>query len=105
MQFLQLVPGLDKHRDSVTADVCVRLFGGGLAGITAASMTYPLDLVRTRLAAQVIILFIFDSQKHNSIFLTLGPGSEISFLIVFDLSKTSRHVRLSGSQTEPSFPS
>ncbi|KAH7548161.1 hypothetical protein JRO89_XS14G0076000 [Xanthoceras sorbifolium] len=26
---------------------------GGLAGITAASATYPLDLVRTRLAAQV----------------------------------------------------
>ncbi|KAK2999139.1 hypothetical protein RJ639_024484 [Escallonia herrerae] len=26
--------------------------GGGLAGITAASTTYPLDLVRTRLAAQ-----------------------------------------------------
>ncbi|KAG1337815.1 putative Mitochondrial thiamine diphosphate carrier 2 [Cocos nucifera] len=51
---LQLIPGLDRHRDYMTADVCVRLLGGALAGITAASTTYPLDLVRTRLAAQII---------------------------------------------------
>lgn len=50
---LQSLPGLDRHRDFVAADLCLRLLGGGLAGITAASMTYPLDLVRTRLAAQV----------------------------------------------------
>ncbi|XP_020241817.1 mitochondrial substrate carrier family protein B-like isoform X2 [Asparagus officinalis] len=49
---LQLVPGFDRHKDYVSADVGVRLVGGGLAGITAASITYPLDLVRTRLAAQ-----------------------------------------------------
>ncbi|KAJ6798663.1 mitochondrial substrate carrier family protein B-like isoform X1 [Iris pallida] len=49
---LQLVPGLDRHKDYVSADICLRLLGGGLAGITAASITYPLDLVRTRLAAQ-----------------------------------------------------
>ncbi|MQL72647.1 hypothetical protein Taro_004994 [Colocasia esculenta] len=49
---LQSLPGLDRHKDYVAADVCLRLLGGGLAGITAASMTYPLDLVRTRLAAQ-----------------------------------------------------
>ncbi|KAL8508991.1 hypothetical protein ACS0TY_016252 [Phlomoides rotata] len=30
----------------------VHFVGGGLAGITAASATYPLDLIRTRLAAQ-----------------------------------------------------
>jgi hypothetical protein len=30
-----------------------RLVAGGGAGVTAASLTYPLDLVRTRLAAQV----------------------------------------------------
>ncbi|ONK76877.1 uncharacterized protein A4U43_C02F780 [Asparagus officinalis] len=49
---LQSGPGLDRHKEYVSADVGVRLLGGGLAGITAASITYPLDLVRTRLAAQ-----------------------------------------------------
>ncbi|KAI3447721.1 hypothetical protein Pfo_004386 [Paulownia fortunei] len=34
------------------ADIFVHFVGGGLAGITAASATYPLDLIRTRLAAQ-----------------------------------------------------
>ncbi|GJN31003.1 hypothetical protein PR202_gb19357 [Eleusine coracana subsp. coracana] len=48
---LQMVPGLEKN-GGFGADVGVRLLGGGLSGITAASMTYPLDLVRTRLAAQ-----------------------------------------------------
>ncbi|KAL6627466.1 hypothetical protein ACP70R_031192 [Stipagrostis hirtigluma subsp. patula] len=46
---LQMVPGLD--RDSNYVGV-VRLLGGGLAGITSASVTYPLDVVRTRLATQ-----------------------------------------------------
>jgi hypothetical protein len=46
-----MVPGLDS--DSTYVGV-VRLLGGGLAGITAASVTYPLDVVRTRLAAQVM---------------------------------------------------
>lgn len=55
LQVLQSMPGLDGHRENVSADVFVRLVGGGLAGVTAASMTYPLDLVRTRLAAQVIL--------------------------------------------------
>ncbi|KAJ6803636.1 mitochondrial substrate carrier family protein B-like [Iris pallida] len=54
---LQLVPGLDKHKDYVSADICLRLLGGGLSGITAASITYPLDLVRTRLAAQFACRF------------------------------------------------
>ncbi|KAI3474411.1 hypothetical protein Pfo_029272 [Paulownia fortunei] len=35
-----------------TCHIFVHFVGGGLAGITAASATYPLDLVRTRLAAQ-----------------------------------------------------
>ncbi|KAG8096618.1 hypothetical protein GUJ93_ZPchr0013g35899 [Zizania palustris] len=48
---LQSIPGLDKN-GGFGADVGVRLISGGLSGITAASMTYPLDLVRTRLAAQ-----------------------------------------------------
>ncbi|XP_062216098.1 uncharacterized protein LOC133916440 [Phragmites australis] len=48
---LHMLPGLEKN-GGFGADVGVRLLGGGLSGITAASMTYPLDLVRTRLAAQ-----------------------------------------------------
>ncbi|CAI9098319.1 OLC1v1034941C2 [Oldenlandia corymbosa var. corymbosa] len=47
---LRSIPGLNKH--GANADVVVHFVGGGLAGITAASATYPLDLVRTRLAAQ-----------------------------------------------------
>ncbi|XP_058215227.1 uncharacterized protein LOC131326455 isoform X2 [Rhododendron vialii] len=50
--FLKSVPGLESHRGSTSADVFAHFVGGGLAGITAASATYPLDLVRTRLAAQ-----------------------------------------------------
>ncbi|CAO2193590.1 unnamed protein product [Urochloa humidicola] len=46
---LQMVPGLDRDSNNVGV---VRLLGGGLAGITSASITYPLDVVRTRLATQ-----------------------------------------------------
>lgn len=52
-QLLKMVPALQSHRDNVSADLCVHFVGGGMAGITAATSTYPLDLVRTRLAAQV----------------------------------------------------
>uniref|UniRef100_A0A8R7PNG2 Mitochondrial substrate carrier family protein B n=1 Tax=Triticum urartu TaxID=4572 RepID=A0A8R7PNG2_TRIUA len=47
-KLLGMVPGLD---DPNYVSV-VRLLGGGLAGVTAASVTYPLDVVRTRLATQ-----------------------------------------------------
>lgn len=50
--YLKSLPGLEGHRGSTSADVFVHFVGGGLSGITAASATYPLDLVRTRLAAQ-----------------------------------------------------
>ncbi|KDO57951.1 hypothetical protein CISIN_1g018298mg [Citrus sinensis] len=50
--FLQSVLGLDNHRESASVNLGVHFVGGGLAGMTAASATYPLDLVRTRLAAQ-----------------------------------------------------
>ncbi|KAF2306201.1 hypothetical protein P3X46_004925 [Hevea brasiliensis] len=46
------VLGLEKQRGSAPADLAVHFVAGGLSGITAASATYPLDLVRTRLAAQ-----------------------------------------------------
>lgn len=52
-QLLQVIPGLQSHGGNMGADICVHFLGGGLAGLTAASATYPLDLVRTRLAAQV----------------------------------------------------
>ncbi|KAL3826042.1 hypothetical protein ACJIZ3_022071 [Penstemon smallii] len=50
--FLKTIPGLDGYGGNATADAAVHFVGGGLAGITSASVTYPLDLVRTRLAAQ-----------------------------------------------------
>jgi len=44
----------ENHRGNTSADLFVHFVGGGLSGITSATVTYPLDLVRTRLAAQVI---------------------------------------------------
>lgn len=55
LQLVQLIPGLESQSENVSADLLVRFMCGGLAGITAATVTYPLDLVRTRLAAQVSI--------------------------------------------------
>ncbi|KAL4355315.1 hypothetical protein GQ457_06G006650 [Hibiscus cannabinus] len=49
---LQSILGLENQRGNASADPFVHFVGGGLAGMTAASATYPLDLVRTRLAAQ-----------------------------------------------------
>ncbi|XWS43777.1 hypothetical protein CRYUN_Cryun16bG0133100 [Craigia yunnanensis] len=49
---LQSILGLENQRGNASSDLCVHFVGGGLAGMTAASATYPLDLVRTRLAAQ-----------------------------------------------------
>ncbi|KAK4359262.1 hypothetical protein RND71_021491 [Anisodus tanguticus] len=49
---LKSIPGLDGKGRNAGADIFVHFVGGGLAGITAAAATYPLDLVRTRLAAQ-----------------------------------------------------
>ncbi|XP_044508350.1 mitochondrial substrate carrier family protein B-like isoform X1 [Mangifera indica] len=56
-QFLQVIPGLQSHRENMGADACVNFLGGGLAGITAASAAYPLDLVRTRLASQTNVIY------------------------------------------------
>lgn len=53
LQLLHLVPSLESHRGNTSVDLGVHFVAGGLAGLTAASATYPLDLVRTRLAAQV----------------------------------------------------
>ncbi|KAL2336537.1 hypothetical protein Fmac_010983 [Flemingia macrophylla] len=39
-------------RGNTSTDLLVHFVGGGLSGVTSATATYPLDLVRTRLAAQ-----------------------------------------------------
>ena len=57
LQFLQSMVR-ERYQGNASADLLVHFFGGGLAGITAASVTYPLDLVRTRLAAQVTIVIV-----------------------------------------------
>ncbi|XP_055831348.1 uncharacterized protein LOC129900408 isoform X1 [Solanum dulcamara] len=54
---LQLILGVESQGENITADLCIRLVGGGLAGITAASVTYPLDLVRTHLSAQMNVIY------------------------------------------------
>ena len=45
--------GIEGNQESLGVGMGTRLLAGGGAGITAALLTYPLDLVRTRLAAQV----------------------------------------------------
>ncbi|KAG6433822.1 hypothetical protein SASPL_105440 [Salvia splendens] len=63
-RILRSIPGLEGNGEHPRADAFVHFVGGGLAGMTAASATYPLDLVRTRLAAQGV-----------------GPSIAISFSI------------------------
>ncbi|KAF5186705.1 Mitochondrial carrier protein coac2 [Thalictrum thalictroides] len=56
-RLVQLIPGLEGQRDNANADFSVRLLADGLAGVTSVSATYPLDLVRTRLAAQTNVIY------------------------------------------------
>ncbi|XP_068489672.1 uncharacterized protein [Phaseolus vulgaris] len=97
-KLLKKVPRLQNHRDNVSADLCVHFFGGGMAGITAATSTYPLDLVRTRLAAQTNFTYyrgighaLHTICKEEGILglykglgttlLTVGPNIAISFSV------------------------
>lgn len=50
--FLKSIPAIESRSGRASADVFVHFVCGGSAGLTAAAATYPLDLVRTRLAAQ-----------------------------------------------------
>ncbi|CAI9297614.1 unnamed protein product [Lactuca saligna] len=52
-KLLKSIPSIGNNSESAAADACVHFVGGGMSGITAAMATYPLDLVRTRLAAQL----------------------------------------------------
>lgn len=58
LQFLHSNPVLQSYIGNASGSPFVHFVSGGLAGITAGSATYPLDLVRTRLAAQVSILIL-----------------------------------------------
>lgn len=51
-KFLQSIPSIDSCGEDARTNAGVHFVSGGLAGITSALATYPLDLVRTRLAAQ-----------------------------------------------------
>ncbi|XP_051113699.1 uncharacterized protein LOC127239542 [Andrographis paniculata] len=95
---LKSIPGLDGPRSNANTDAFVHFVGGGLAGITAASTTYPLDLIRTRLAAQRSVAYYhgishaFTTICTNEGFLGLykglgatllgvGPSIAISFTV------------------------
>ncbi|PON35287.1 Mitochondrial carrier protein [Parasponia andersonii] len=56
-KLLLMIPGVESQKEHMSTNLCVHFVGGGLAGITAASATYPLDLVRTRLAAQTNMMY------------------------------------------------
>ncbi|CAN1173913.1 Mitochondrial substrate carrier family protein B [Linum perenne] len=56
-ELLHKIPGLESRKQSIGGDVFVHFLGGGMAGVTAATATYPLDLVRTRLAAQTNVIY------------------------------------------------
>ncbi|KAJ0635452.1 putative mitochondrial carrier protein [Helianthus annuus] len=47
----------ENGESNISTGLFIRLAGGGLAGITAASVTYPLDFVRTRLSAQRNVIY------------------------------------------------
>ncbi|XP_042053093.1 mitochondrial substrate carrier family protein B-like [Salvia splendens] len=63
-RILRSIPGLEGNGEHPHADAFVHFVGGGLAGMTAASATYPLDLVRTRLAAQRNTIY-YEGIRHS----------------------------------------
>ncbi|XP_057804094.1 mitochondrial adenine nucleotide transporter ADNT1-like isoform X3 [Salvia miltiorrhiza] len=101
---LQVTLGVEGQGENISTDLCIRLLGGGLAGVTAASATYPLDLVRTRLTAQTNVIYyrgIFHSLRTickeegflglykglGPTLLGVGPNLAISFS-VYDTARS-----------------
>ncbi|GAB2288551.1 hypothetical protein Dimus_022881 [Dionaea muscipula] len=91
-------PGLESNSDYIGAHLFIRVIGGFMAGITAATATYPLDLVRTRLAAQTNVIYyrgiwhtLHTIGREEGIFglyrglgatlLSVGPNLAISFSV------------------------
>ncbi|XP_057523083.1 uncharacterized protein LOC130802966 isoform X1 [Amaranthus tricolor] len=101
---LQSLPGLESNSENISAHIIVHLAGGFLAGVTAATATYPLDLVRTRLAAQTNVIY-YKGIGHTlrtickeegalglykglgATLLSVGPNIAISFT-VYDTLRT-----------------
>lgn len=78
-------------RGNSSAHPLVHFLGGGLAGITSASATYPLDLVRTRLAAQVTWYFCELRENHQRYFSNLFffhgmSGLDIIYIWLIELN-------------------
>ncbi|KAF5772333.1 putative mitochondrial carrier domain protein [Helianthus annuus] len=88
----------ENGESNISTGLFIRLAGGGLAGITVASVTYPLDLVRTRLSAQRNVIYyrgishalrtisreegIFGLYKGlGACLLGVGPNLAISFSV------------------------
>ncbi|XP_020553227.1 mitochondrial substrate carrier family protein B-like isoform X2 [Sesamum indicum] len=106
---LKSMLGLDGNGGNPHAEIIVHFVGGGLAGITSASATYPLDLVRTRLAAQTNAIY-YQGIRHalhticrdegflglykglGATLLGVGPSIAISFS-VYESLRTSWHSR------------
>ncbi|XP_024383346.1 uncharacterized protein [Physcomitrium patens] len=70
---LRRIMGIDGDQESLGVGMGTRLLAGGGAGITAASLTYPLDLVRTRLAAQTKDMY-YKGITHALITITKDEG-------------------------------
>ncbi|KAJ7547481.1 hypothetical protein O6H91_08G088000 [Diphasiastrum complanatum] len=60
-------------QESIGVGMGMRLLAGGAAGITAATITYPLDLVRTRLAAQTNVKY-YNGIIHTLITISRDEG-------------------------------